>query len=101
MNQNTPLEDIVIHGHFFIGSFDWYVAEFDGKDTFWGFVNLGDPLNAEWGPFLLSELRELRMPVPIIFKGDKERTGKIHIEVDWDKYWTTRKFSEITIPGLC
>lgn len=36
--------------HFFIGGSDWYVVEFDGDDTFLGYVVLnGDLECAEWG----------------------------------------------------
>ena len=38
--------------------FDWYAVTFDGQDTFMGFVVVhGDPSNAEYGYFSLSELR--------------------------------------------
>jgi hypothetical protein len=55
--QNTLAKDKIIHLHFFIGGCDWYVAEYDGKDTFYGFVVLnGDKQNAGWGNFSFSEL---------------------------------------------
>ena len=66
--------------HFFIGGCDWYVAEFDGKDTFFGFVNLNDPQNAEWGYFTLSELDAINIE---------------GIEVDRDLHWRQKKFAEI------
>lgn len=92
INAETPLDKIVIHGHFFLGSCDWYVAEFDGQDTFWGFVNLGSPQNAEWGPFPLSELRDLRVNVPV---RTKAVIGHLPLEVEWDEHWRARPFSEI------
>lgn len=78
--EDTPLEDKIIYLHFFISSCSWYVAEFDGEDTFFGYVNLGDPQNAEWGYFSFSELQEINI------------NG---IEIDRDLYWKPKKFSEI------
>lgn len=42
------------------GAATWYALEFDGDDTFFGFVTLGDPSCAELGYFSLSELRTYR-----------------------------------------
>lgn len=79
-NEHINLEDKIIYLHFFLGRCDWYVAEFDGQDTFFGYVNLGDPHNAEWGYFSFSELQEINI------KG---------FEIDTDLYWQPTKFSEI------
>lgn len=94
-NENTPLEKIVIRAHFFVGSCDWYAAEFDGEDTFWGFVNLGDPQNAEWGYFSLSELREVSVRTPMVNGPTGECLGQVPIEVEWDEYWRPKPFAEI------
>lgn len=73
-------KDKMIRLHFFIGGCDWYVTEFDGQNTFFGFANLNDPQNAEWGYFTLSELD----------------TINIHgIEIDNDLHWQPRKFSDV------
>lgn len=53
----TSLEDTIIHAHFFLGRCHWYVAEYDGQDTSFGFATLGKPALAEWGYFGLSGLR--------------------------------------------
>lgn len=79
-SEKLSAEDIVIHMHFFFGSADWYVAEFDGEDIFFGHANLGDPICAEWGYFSFTELKEIRV------------NG---FEIDRDLYWKVRKFSEI------
>ena len=55
--EHVPLGAKIVHLHFFIGGCDWYVAELD--DETWeafGYANLGDPQNAEWGYFSLPEL---------------------------------------------
>ena len=78
--ENVEHEDKIIAIHFFIAGCNWYVAEYDGEDIFFGFVNLNDPQNAEWGYFSLKELDEINI------KG---------IEVDNDLYWQPKKFLEI------
>ncbi|MBM9606738.1 DUF2958 domain-containing protein [Desulfopila inferna] len=60
--ENVPLQEKLIYLHFFIGNCDWFVAEFDGLDTCFGFVILdGEFENAEWGYFALSELGDLNL----------------------------------------
>ena len=78
--ENVELEDKILDMHFFIGGCDWYAAEYDGEDIFFGFVNLNDPQNAEWGYFSLKELDEINI------KG---------IGVDNDLHWQLKRFSEI------
>ncbi len=81
--ERIPLKDKLIYLHFFIGSCDWYVAEYDGEDLFWGYANLGDPQNAEWGYFSLTELRAIKIK------------GWLEIDCEKEEFWTIRKFSEI------
>jgi hypothetical protein len=58
--EEIPLMDKLIHLHFFIGGCDWYIAEYDGEDLFWGYVDLNDPEMAEWGYISFQELKEIR-----------------------------------------
>ena len=68
--------------HFFLGSCDWYAAEYGAKDhLFFGYANLGDPINAEWGYFGLDELLEV-----------KTRQG---FEVDRDLQWRPTKAGDV------
>lgn len=84
--ESIPLEDKLIHMHFFIGACDWYIAEYDPEyRVFFGFANLGDPQNAEWGDIPLDELTEINI------RG---------VEIDRDLYWKPKKFDEIPIAGL-
>jgi len=78
--EKIDCNDKIIYLHFFIAGCDWYAAEFDGQDIFFGFVNLNDAQNAEWGYFSLSELVEINI------------NG---VEIDTDLHWQTKKFSEI------
>lgn len=69
--------------HFFILGCDWYVAEYDGDDLFFGFAILNeDHINSEWGFFSFSELKEIRV-------------GHLEINCELEKYWKIRKASEI------
>lgn len=79
--ERIPLKEKVIHLHFFIGGCDWYVAEYDGDDLFFGYAVLDDDFhNAEWGYFTLSELRDIN----------------IHgLEIDRDLYWKPTQAKEI------
>lgn len=79
--EKTPLAEKIVTGHFFLGSCDWYVTEFDGEDLFFGYANLGDPQNAEWGYFSLSELKSVK--------------AQGVFEVDFDKHWNVRPVSEV------
>jgi len=80
--EEIPLRDKRIYMHFFLHGCDWYVAEFDGQDQFFGYVILnGDRDMAEWGYFSLNELKQL-----------KDRLG---MEVDRDLHWQPRRASEV------
>lgn len=60
--ENTPKGEKLIYLHFSIFFCDWYVAEFDGIDTFFGYIVLNnDYINAEWGYFSFSELKSIRI----------------------------------------
>ena len=60
--EHTPLQEKLIHLHFFLGGCDWYVAEYDGEDIFWGFAILNNDFqNAEWGYISFSELKSIRV----------------------------------------
>lgn len=80
--EGICLDDKIIHAHFFVGGCDWWIAEYDGEDTFFGYANLGDPEMAEWGYISFDELR-------------KGRVNAYGLEVDFDLHWMPKKFSEI------
>lgn len=57
--KGMSLGDIPIHLHFFIGGCDWYIAEYDQRDIFFGFAILhDDKINAEWGYIPFGELKK-------------------------------------------
>ena len=80
--EGTPLEDKIIHQHYFIGSSDWYMAEYDPADRqFFGYVILNnDHEMAEWGYSSLDELVDLNV---------------CGIEVDRDLHWKPTRFEDI------
>ncbi len=82
--EDTPLKDKLIHLHFFLGGCDWYIAEFDGVDLFWGFAILNNDLEmAEWGYISFQELKEIK-------------TGQgIEVDCELARYWKVKKASEI------
>jgi hypothetical protein len=82
--EHTPLQEKLIYLHFFIGSCDWYVAEYDGEDIIWGFAILNDDFqNAEWGYISLSELKSIKVG------------GWLEIDCELEEFWKVRKASEI------
>ncbi|KAA3662807.1 MAG: DUF2958 domain-containing protein [Calditrichaeota bacterium] len=78
--EHIPVEEKIIHLHFFIGACDWFIAEFDGEDLFFGYANLGDDDMAEWGYISFSELKNIRVQC---------------VEVDRDLYWKPERFSDV------
>ena len=100
--EQVPAAEKWIHMHFFCGPCDWYVAEHkehDGDHYFLGFVNLGDPNNAEWGTFTLSELQCGPVGITPIFDVEAmELMAEMPVFVEWDEYWQPKKFGEINGP---
>ncbi|BBO72703.1 hypothetical protein DSCW_01200 [Desulfosarcina widdelii] len=80
-DEETPLKDKLIYGHFFIGACDWFIAEWDGGDLFFGYANLGDDQCAEWGYISFSELKSLNI------------NG---FEIEYDAHWKIRPAKEVS-----
>jgi hypothetical protein len=82
--EHISLKEKLIYLHFFIGGCDWYIAEFDGEDLFWGFVILNDDFqNAEWGYISLSELKSINVG------------GWLEVDCEFEEFWRVRKACEI------
>ena len=82
--EKIPLNDKLIYLHFFLGGCDWYAAEYDGEDLFWGYAILNDDhQNAEWGYTSFSELNELKI------------NGWLEVDCELEDFWKVRKASEI------
>lgn len=82
--DEVSIEDKLIYLHFFLAGSDWFVAEFDGTETFFWFVILnGDLRNAEWGYFSLSELKHIMM------------SGWMEVDCELESHWKIRPASKI------
>ena len=82
--ENIRTQDKLIHLHFFIGACDWFIAEYDGQDLFWGFAILNQDYEmAEWGYVSFSELKSISV------KG-------IEIDCEVEEAWRVRRAAEIT-----
>ena len=83
-DESIPLRDKSIYLHFFLSDCDWYIAEYDGENLFWGYAILnGNLQNAEWGYISFSELRELRVD------------GWMEVDCETEESWVVRRVSEI------
>lgn len=69
LNSQDGIEDPMVICKFFavFTSWTWYVIEFDGKDTFFGYVAGDYP---ELGYFTLSELINLKGPMGLGIERD-------------------------------
>ena len=82
--EKVPLREKLIYLHFFIAGCDWYVAEYDGEDLFWGFAILNSDYEmAEWGYISFSELKSIKLD------------GRLEIDCELEEYWKIRKASDI------
>jgi len=97
--QSIPSEKTIIFLHFFLGRCDWYAAEFDGEDNFFGYACLGDPDMAEWGYFSLLELKSITVKTPVIDAHSGALIGMLPAQVEWDEMWEPKPFSAIQISG--
>lgn len=82
--DNVKVEDKILRAKFFTPdtNWTWYPVEFDGKDTFFGFVQ---GFEQEWGYFTLSELESVK--------------GPMGLKIERDMYFSPRKFSEVVRLG--
>ncbi|MBP7509286.1 MAG: hypothetical protein KA807_15845 [Prolixibacteraceae bacterium] len=81
--EQVPLKDKLIYLHFFIGGCDWYIAEYDGDDLFWGYAILNDDHQcAEWGYISFAELKNIKI-------------GWLEIDCEPEEYWKIRPAAEI------
>jgi hypothetical protein len=82
--EDTPLEEKWIYLHFFLAGCDWFVAEFDGEDLFWGFAILNNDYEmAEWGYISFRELKEL------------ETCHGFEVDCELPEYWEVTKARDI------
>lgn len=81
--DEVPLLDKVIHLHFFIGSSDWYIAEYDGDDTFFGYAVLnGNTRCSEFGYISFRELKDIKLSF-------------MEVDCERAKYWNRKMIRDI------
>lgn len=81
--ENIPLTEKLIHLHFFIGGCDWFIAEYDGEDLFWGFAILNNDYEmAEWGYISFQELKDINI-------------NGIQIDCELEEYWEMKRAIEV------
>jgi len=82
--EDVPTADKLVVAKFFTpdAEWTWYACEFDGEDTFFGYV---EGHEGEWGYFYLSELQRAR--------------GPYGLPVERDLYFEPRPFSAIQRTG--
>lgn len=98
--ENLPFKEKNIHLHFFLCNSNWYIAEFDGDDIFFGFVCLnGWKELAEWGIVSFKELKELKINAPITIHNNK--SVFMPLEVDRNLYFKPKKAYEIELINEC
>ena len=84
--ENVPLQEKLIYLHFFIGGSDWFVAEYDGDDLFFGFAVLnGDLQMAEWGYVSFSELKSIKVQ------------GWLEIDCELEDYFPVQKAKHVEL----
>ena len=73
--EHLPLEEKIVHLHFFIAGCDWYIVEYDGCDIFFGYAILhNDYQMAEWGYVSFNELKSINI-------------GGIEIDCEFELWW--------------
>ena len=82
--EKVLLKEKKIYLHFFIGGCDWYIAEYDGDDMFWGFAILNNDYEmAEWGYISFRELKSIKL------------NGWLEIDCELEEYFPVQKAFEI------
>jgi len=97
--EGDKVKEKMIYLHFFVAGSDWYIAEFDGEDTFFGFACLNRWKDlAEWGYISYKELKGLRVEQPIIFNGKPE---VIFLQVECKADWKVKKAKDSQLIREC
>ena len=82
--EHVPLKEKLIVLHFFIAGCDWYIAEYDGDDIFWGFAILNEDYElAEWGYVSFSELKSIKLK------------GWLEVDCEVEDAWLVKKAREV------
>lgn len=84
--ENLDPADKVIAAHYFVGSCDWWLVEYDPETGIgWGYASLGDDEFAEWGDVSLPELEAATI-------------GGWQV-VERDCFWEPKRTADAKLPG--
>ena len=84
--ESIPLKEKLIYLHFFIMDTDFFICEFDGEETLWGFVVLnGDLQMAEWGYINFSEVKSIKV------------AGVFEVDCELENLWKIRPAIEVDL----
>lgn len=85
--DGKPPAEKVITLHYFVGSCDWWLCEYDPEEGIgFGYTCLGHRPSAEWGYVSLPELESIAV-------------GPLRQPVERDLHWVPRPASECDLPG--
>lgn len=91
--EGTALADKTIHARYVMGHCEWLIAEYDPETgEAFGYANLGDAQNAEWGYIPLDQLEGVRMELPVRINGI---SGTIPAVVYRDENWEPKCFRDV------
>lgn len=98
--ERVGLDATLVVLHYFCGACDWWLVELDPVEWLgFGYVNLGDPTNAEWGYVPLAELATVYVAggaTTLVGSDGVERTTlQPHRIVERDLHWTPRPWREV------
>lgn len=84
--EDTPFEEKTVWLHYFVGACDWWICELgEDRRIAFGFVNMGDRQNAEWGYTDLVELRKVAVP----------HSSGLVLVVERDLLWKPTRFGDV------
>lgn len=88
--EGTALDDKVVHAHYFVGGWDWYVVELD-PDTYRAFAFVCSLLcpEGEWGYVDLADLALQGVTASIGGRPFRQ-------PVERDKWWQPCTFAEVS-----
>lgn len=84
VGSQENVKDPIVICKFFnpCGASTWWITEYDPKENlFYGFANLGDPQNAEWGFVSMDELQNYK--------------GQLGLGIERDKFFAEQPFSKV------
>lgn len=84
IQSGVDILDKIVYLHFFVAGCDWFIVEYDGEDTFFGYAILNADLqNAEFGNIPFSQLKDIKIK------------GALEIDCEHERYFKPRPIREV------